>query len=244
MCTESYIPLTSDQFILTYNRDENVARRTSSPVAELIGDTKVVFPKDMQAGGTWAAAGNNGRICCLLNGAFISHERKTSYSKSRGKLVLEAFEHQNIYDFFNNSNLEDVEPFTIIVLETIDETKLVEFRWNSVCKQVRELDVDRPHFWSSSTLYNFKIREKREAWFKEWIKNSESIDREKILNFHSSTHGDDAANDIVMERENGLRTVSITQIEKSSESFTMNYNDLLKNQRTSLRLEMQQQEYA
>lgn len=244
MCTVSYIPLTNDQFILTSNRDENIDRPTSSPVAEIIGDTKVIFPKDLQAGGTWIAAGNNGRLCCLLNGAFISHERKTSYSKSRGKLLLEAFKNQNIYDFFNNSNLEDVEPFTIIALETIGGNKLIEFRWNSICKQVRELDSDSPHFWSSSTLYNFKIREKRETWFNDWINNSKSIDSENILKFHSSTCRDDAANDLVMERENGLRTVSITQIKKLSENFRMVYIDLQKNQKTSLMLDIKQEEYA
>ena len=122
--------------------------------------------------------------------------------------------------------------------------KLIEFRWNSVCKQVRELDIDRPHLWSSATLYNFQIREKREAWFKEWIINSESIDRENILKFHSSTHGDDPANELVMERENGFQTVSITQLDMSSEKFTMIYNDLLKNQKTSHMIGIKQNVYA
>ena len=105
------MPLNRDQFILTSNRDEWIARPTLSPLTEVIGDTKVMFPKDLEAGGTWIAAGDNGRICCLLNGAYVSHERKSSYAKSRGKLALETFEHQDIYDFFNYSNLEEVEPF-------------------------------------------------------------------------------------------------------------------------------------
>lgn len=238
------MPLNSDQFILTSNRDERIARLASSPVTEVIGDTKVIFPKDMEAGGTWIAAGDNGRICCLLNGAYVSHKRKSNYAKSRGKLVLETFEYEDIYDFFNYSNLEEVEPFTLIVIETGDETKLIEFRWNSVCKQVRELDIDRPHLWSSATLYNFRIREKREVWFKEWIINSKSIDHEKILEFHSSTHGNDPDNDIVMERENGIRTVSITQLNISFKNFTMVYNDLLKNQISSHMIDLKQKVYA
>ncbi len=238
------MPLSSDQFILTSNRDERIARPTSSPVTEVIGDTDVIFPKDLEAGGTWIAAGNNGRICCLLNGAFVSHKRKSNYAKSRGKLALEAFEYENIYDFFNHCKLEEVEPFTLIVIETGDEMKLIEFRWNSVCKQVRELDIDRPYLWSSATLYNFRTREKREVWFKEWIINSERIDCEKILTFHASAHGDDQANDLIMERENGLQTVSITQLDISSEKFTMVYNDLLTNKKTSLTLDVKQNTYA
>lgn len=237
------MPLISEQFILTSNRDERIARPTSSPVTEVIGETEVIFPKDLVAGGTWIAAGDNGRICCLLNGAFVSHNRKSNYAKSRGKLVLEAFKYENVYDFFNQCKLEEVEPFTLIVIETGDEMKLIEFRWNSVCKQVRELDIYRPYLWSSATLYNFRIREKREVWFKEWIINSERIDREKILTFHSSTHGDDQANDVIMERENGLQTVSITQLEISSENFTMVYYDLLTNLKTSLTQEVKQNAY-
>jgi uncharacterized protein with NRDE domain len=228
------MPLNGEQFVITSNRDERIARPTLSPVTEVIGATKVIFPKDLEAGGTWIAAGDNGRICCLLNGAYVSHEKKSSYSKSRGKLVLAVFECEDIYDFFNHCNLEEVEPFTLIVIETEDEMKLIEFRWNSVCKQVRDLDVDRPYLWSSATLYNFRIREKREAWFKEWILTSKSIDREKILKFHSSSHGSDPENDLVMERANGLRTVSITQIELYRDSLNMHYHDLLKNQKTSL----------
>ena len=244
MCTVSFIPLNSEHFILTSNRDERIARPTLSPVTEVIGDTKVIFPKDLEAGGTWIAAGDNGRMCCLLNGAYVSHEKKSGYSKSRGKLALEAFEYENIYDFFNQSNLEEVEPFTLIVIETGDEMKLIEFRWNSVCKQVRELDIDRPHLWSSATLYNFRIREKREMWFEEWIINSNSIDREKVLKFHSSRHGSDPENDLVMERANGLKTVSITQVELYHDSLSMYYNDLLKKQKTSLTNDIKQNAYV
>lgn len=238
------MPLHKERFILTSNRDERIARPSLSPVTEVIGDSKVIFPKDLEAGGTWIAAGDNGRICCLLNGAYVSHKRKSSYSKSRGKLTLEAFEYQNIYDFFNHINLEEVEPFTLIVIETEDETKLIEFRWNSVCKQVRELDIDRPHLWSSATLYNFRIREKREVWFKEWILNSNNIDREKILRFHSSSHGSDPENDLVMERANGLKTVSITQVELYHDDLSMHYHDLLNNHSTLLTQEIKLNNYA
>ena len=244
MCTVSFMPLNSEHFILTSNRDERIARTTLSPVTEVIGDTKVIFPKDLEAGGTWIAAGDNGRICCLLNGAYVSHEKKSSYSKSRGKLALEAFDYENIYDFFNYSNLEEVEPFTLVIVETAGEMKLIEFRWNSVCKQVRELDIDLPHLWSSATLYNFRIREKRDMWFKEWIISTNRIDREKILKFHFESHESDPENDLVMERANGFKTVSITQVELYYDTLNMHYHDLRKNQKTSITNGIKQNAYA
>ena len=70
MCTVSFIPVSNEHIILTSNRDERVNRATLPPVAEVVEDTTVFFPKDEEAGGTWFAAGDNGRVCCLLNGAF------------------------------------------------------------------------------------------------------------------------------------------------------------------------------
>jgi len=244
MCTVSYIPIKVEQFILTSNRDERIARPTLSPVAEIIGNTTVFFPKDQQAGGTWIAAGDNGRICCLLNGAFKKHKRKVSYAKSRGKILLEAFEHENIRDFLLHSALDEVEPFTLIVSDIKPEHKLREFRWDAEQKHTRELDVVKPHIWSSATLYSKKIRKQRENWFGSWLKSQTHFDRENIMDFHSFPHGNDPENDVVMERTNGLKTVSITQVEVYPDSFNMHYHDLLKDQKTSLTKGIKRNSYA
>ena len=66
----------------------------------------------------------------------------------------------------------------------------------------------------------------------------------KILKFHSSTHGEDPANDVVMERENGLRTVSITQVELNHGALNMHYHDLLKNQKISFTNKIKQNAYV
>ena len=244
MCTVSFIPVNKEQFVLTSNRDERNIRPTLSPVTEVIGDTTVFFPKDVKAGGTWIAAGDNGRICCLLNGAFERHEKKPYYAKSRGKILLETFDHQNIYDFFNYSKLDEIEPFTLIVIETGDKPKLLEFRWDAFKKHIRELEYHKPYIWASATLYNEKVREQREQWFTGWLKSDDNINRENILKFHSSSHGNDPSNDVMMERVHGLQTVSITQIEISSDSFSMQYHDLLKKQTTSLTQGIKQNNYA
>ena len=99
MCTVSFIPLGNNEFYLTSNRDEWNLRPTLAPVTEIIAGQEVTFPKDETAGGTWIAAGENGRVCCLLNGAFERHERKLPYGLSRGKVILMAFEYENVADF-------------------------------------------------------------------------------------------------------------------------------------------------
>lgn len=238
MCTVTYIPIETGKFILTSNRDERIVRSTSSPRTESINGTNVFFPRDEQAGGTWIAAGDNGRVCCLLNGAFEKHERKELYLKSRGKIVLEAFEFEDLSEFFQDVTLDDVEPFTLIIVDNSEQSELYEFRWDGNKKHLIELDILTHKIWSSATLYSKQIREDRENWFNTWLKAKTQIERDSIMSFHSFSHGNDPENDVIMERTGGLKTVSITQIEFSGNSFSMHYFDLLKEQKSTLTKEI------
>jgi hypothetical protein len=211
---------------------------------EIIGDNKVYFPKDMESGGTWIAMGDNSRICCLLNGAFENHVPKPEYAKSRGKLLLESFEFESVHDFFEFCDLNEVAPFTLVIIEMDETPRLFEFRWDSSQKHIKELNPGQAHFWSSATLYNKEVRNQRAQWFEAWLRRSEKVDGESILRFHGSSHGDNPTNDLVMERTNGLQTVSITQVVISNETFSMVYNDLLKDQKTSLTEHFKQYVYA
>ena len=244
MCTVSYIPTDNGQFILTSNRDEKIVRPTLPPVTEVIGNTTVFFPKDKEAGGTWIAAGDNGRICCLLNGAFARHKRKKAYRRSRGRVLLEAFEYEHILDFLQESELKEVEPFTMIITDPDSSEKLIEFRWDAIQKHILELDNQSPHIWSSATLYSKNVRKQREHWFKSWIANKVVFKGDDVLNFHSSPHGEDPENDIVMERSLGIQTVSITQVEMLPDNFNMHYHDLLKTQRFTLTKEIKRNNYV
>lgn len=115
MCTVSYIPQKSDSgFVLTSNRDEVSFRPTKAPEIYKTGDTKICFPKDEKAGGSWLAANDKGRVCCLLNGAFVAHQKKPVYVQSRGKILIElASSSLPPIIFYEKKNLEEVEPFTI-----------------------------------------------------------------------------------------------------------------------------------
>lgn len=237
MCTVSFLPLNKKGFILTSSRDEKIVRPTSSPITQNIAGNNVFFPKDLEKGGTWIASGENGRVCCLLNGALEKHKKKPSYEKSRGKILLEAFEHENVDDFIRLSQLEEVEPFTLIAIENYKKRiRMQEFRWDGSKKHINNKDICQPHIWSSSTLYEKKIRKQREQWFLAWISEQGEGEYDKLnaLKFHTSRHGEDPAHDIMMERQGGLQTVSITQVVLADESFEMYYHDLIKNNTASL----------
>ena len=224
MCTVTTIPLNGNKIVLTSNRDESKARPTLSPTATAIGNSQVYFPKDLEAGGTWIAAGNQGRICCLLNGAFVKHKRHLPYAKSRGQVLLDAFNYANILDFFEEVKLNKIEPFTLVV---IDQKDLYEFRWDAKEKHLKKLNINEPHIWASATLYSDETRAQRTKWFSRFLEKNNNISPQTIYDFHSSKHGTDPENDVVMTRtKKGLQTVSITQIVAEKDVITMSYHDL------------------
>lgn len=234
MCTVSFLPLSNNGFILTSSRDEKIARPTSPPIAQSIAGNNVFFPKDLEKGGTWIGSADNGRVCCLLNGAFEKHKRKPLYEKSRGIILLETFEYQRADDFIELVKLEGVEPFTLIIIENYGSSiKMIEFRWDGSKKHLNAKDISKPHIWSSATLYDKKVRIQREQWFYEWLSEQSEYKRSEILEFHTSRHGENSEYDILMERTGGLQTVSVTQVTFADECFEMHYHDLVKNLNSS-----------
>lgn len=233
MCTVTYIPPSDEQgFILTSNRDEKVIRETKAPDIYQINGINVCFPKDLEKGGSWIAVGNNGRLVCLLNGAFIPHQKQAFHTHSRGQVLLAiATFNGDLKDFFENEDLNTTEPFTIISIEHKKEkvTSMLEFIWDGAQKHIAILNPEKPGIWSSVTLYSNNDRELRRIWFEDFLnKNNEVIQAEDVYSFHSGEHTNDQTVNLLMEREGGLKTVSITQVVPIENGFSMKYTDLLK----------------
>lgn len=231
MCTVTYIPAAENRgFTLTSNRDEKVFRPTKPPAIAWYNHIKVAFPQDAKAGGSWIAISEKGRVCCLLNGAFTSHQKQEHHTKSRGKIVIElASTALDVGTLFKSTELQNVEPFTMVVIEQAHgQIILSEFVWDGKQKYYRELDKNTAYIWSSATLYNAESRHERKSWFDGFIANSgDDVSPEKILDFHTSKHTDDHALNLMMKREGGLKTVSVTQVTGHDESVKMKYWDLM-----------------
>jgi Transport and Golgi organisation 2 len=232
MCTVTYIPQTKENcFILTSNRDEKMHRETIPPTVYPVNGTEISFPKDLQAGGSWIAANNKGRLSCLLNGAFVLHKKQAFHLQSRGKILLEMNAYfESVLDFFAEKDLSDVEPFTIINIENEkgEIKSMHEFVWDGMKKHISELDTNVPKIWSSVTLYSHKDRELRNIWFDKFLsENLNGISPEKVYHFHSGDHTSDQTVNLLMQREGGLKTVSITQVTPMKNSFRMTYSDIL-----------------
>jgi uncharacterized protein with NRDE domain len=224
MCTVTYVPQKNGGFTLTSNRDEAPHRSPQNITQTNLYQRNMLFPRDTTAGGTWIATSDRNRVVCLLNGAFDFHRHEPPYRKSRGLMVLEAFEYPRLADFTKNYDFCDMEPFTFILSEG---EKLIELRWDGTQKYMQELNHQAMHIWASATLYTSEVQQKRVNWFEAWRKEQEDYHPERILDFHRTAGDGDPWNDVMMNRQGIVQTVSITQIINDGAEINMHYHDLV-----------------
>lgn len=222
MCTVTYIPINKTDFILTSSRDVPFTREKALHPKKYIEDNvEINYPKDGRASGTWIGFSNRNRLICLLNGGFKDHVSEKSYRKSRGIIVKDLLKEQEIFSALSEINLENIEPFTLVIVDWNNELQLIEFVWDGKKKHRKELKQEN-YIWSSSTLYDEKMKQLRIKWFKDWkLKNN----KEEILNFHHRAGIGDSNVDVIMKRER-VGTVSITQVVKIDDIVGINYEEI------------------
>ncbi|MEO0570804.1 MAG: NRDE family protein [Bacteroidota bacterium] len=222
MCTVSFLPL-GKKICITSNRDEHISRKSNLiPTVETLNGKKIFYPKDSGAGGTWFSLNEDGTVIVLLNGAFANHKRQPPYRKSRGLIVLDIISQDNTLKSIRGINLESIEPFTLVVFRNWE---LWELRWDGTQKHLKQLDSAKAYLWSSWTLYDKGAQTKRNGYFERFIVENEVFDTEKILNFHRENHGDHE-NGFVIDRQNGLKTLSITQAVLEEQVIVLDHYDL------------------
>lgn len=227
MCTVTFIPV-KDRIFFTSNRDEKVGRTDAlAPAVYQFSSGRLLFPKDGDAGGTWIAAHENGNVIVFLNGGWKAHIPSPPYRKSRGLILLDLADHHTPYNSFLAINLNNIEPFTAVIF---DNRHLFECRWDGQRKHITELNASLNYMWSSCTLYNDEVISKRNTWFEQWLEENPRPTQADILNFHQFTGDGDVQNDLMMNREGEMFTVSITSVELSPKSAKMEYLDLKRDQ--------------
>ena len=235
MCTVSFIPV-KDKFFITSNRDEKVNRKIAvAPALYVFNNQKIIFPKDADAGGSWIAMKENGDAAVLLNGAFICHKAEPTYRQSRGIIFLNIFATDRPSVTFTKINLQDIEPFTIVLLEN---NSLYEFRWDGNEKYCKQLSINRSYIWSSATLYDGFTIKKREQWFVDFLNNHTNLTQQDILHFHQFSGDGDKKNDFLMERERAFATVSISGICLTKDRGSMIYTDFKNNKTSEIKIEL------
>lgn len=235
MCTVTYIPKKNNTFILTSNRDEAIGRTTLVPSFYDIDGVKMLFPKDAVAGGSWIGISEKSRMICLLNGGFEAHIRVENYKMSRGVVVKKLLKAEDLSQAIAQFDYKGIEPFTIVAIDWSGDLKATELVWDGYKAHITILG-DEPKIWSSATLYDATMKEKRRDWFSVF---SETTDWSptSLFDFHTKAGEGDAHIDLQMNR-GLLKTVSVTQVEKSEDTCTMTYHDLQKEEIHTTEFEM------
>ena len=226
MCTVTFIPV-RDKIYITSNRDEKHWRSPAlEPSVYPFSTGRLLFPKDADAGGTWIAAHENGQTIVFLNGGFVCHTPNPPYRRSRGLILLDLVNSANAFATFERISLDNIEPFTAIIFV---EGQLHECRWDGQQKHTKQLPITEPHIWSSATLYDDAVIAKRNSWFDNWLQQHAEPTGADILHFHQFTGDGDSHNDLRMNRNGMVFTVSVTQMAISEDEIRMQYLDLKNN---------------
>lgn len=226
MCTLTFIPK-KEGFILTSSRDEVISRPTLSPKTYTIHQQSLVYPKDELKGGTWLVMGET-KVICLLNGSEKKFTLKENYTESRGKLVLDHFKFKNSEQFVEETSFENVAPFTMVIFNLDFEISIEEITWNGIEKEIQYFNPKSSKIWSSATLYSKEKRMERENWFSNFL-GENNLEKTDLLNFHQQEHTTEAATNILMKRNDGKQTTSISQINVTEKESTFFHLDLLNN---------------
>lgn len=233
MCTVTYLPKPESGFILTHNRDEHYLRGVASmPEIKTIHNTSVATPVDTQAAGTWVATSGEYTLC-LLNGGFIKHKHNPPYRHSRGKIILDFFEYKNVEAFVNGYDLQNIEPFTLIIIKH-NRREINQLVYDEIRLHHTVLDNNAAHIWSSATLYTEDDRVRRKKYFEHFLQHN-TYTQEEIIRFHTNKYEQYTDEGILINREDVLKTVSLTSIHKSA-SVLMYYEDFILDRSVSLSL--------
>lgn len=223
MCTVTIVPKGKQDFILTSNRDEAPNRVSLPPESYQVNDTLVLFPKDKLSDGTWIGISEVNRVVCVLNGGFERHKRQPNYRKSRGVVAKDFLTYEKLEPSVKIYDFQNIEPFTMVIADWNVNLKFYELIWDGAVKHFTKLPLE-PKIWSSATLYNEIMKNERLQWFEDF-KAKQVLNKETLLDFHKNTEANNSDYGVVMDR-GFVRTTSITQIDKQSDTVTMHYENL------------------
>ncbi|MET3731795.1 NRDE family protein [Moheibacter stercoris] len=153
MCILSIFSKQNGDFILTQNRDESHLRPTSDKIENRkFGTKEFTGPIDLVSNGTWMYYAKD-YVVCILNGEYEKHQHRPPYARSRGLIALDFLNYSTDNEFVEQINLENVEPFTMVMLDRHSSSKNI-LVWDGQNKYLEDHSDEQLIVRSSSTLYD------------------------------------------------------------------------------------------
>jgi len=128
-----------------------------------------------------------------------------------------------IYTKEKDYNLQDIEPFTLIIIDWNKSLKFFELVWDGTKRHITNLPL-ASYIWSSSTLYTEEKKQARLKWFNDF-KSENNLTSKTVLNFHKTAGKNNLDYGVIMNR-GFVKTTSISQIEKTGDLITMYFENL------------------
>jgi len=212
MCIVTIFSEENGDFILTQNRDESRLRPSSKEIeTKNYNGINYTGPVDLHSGGTWTYYSDD-FVVCVLNGAYKKHQHRPPYRKSRGLIILELMNYKLIEEFVEKINLNEIEPFTMIMLNRQNNEKKI-LVWDGTKKFVENHSKEKLIVRSSSTLYDDGEKQRHKMIFE----NTDSVNPEKIMQIHKE----------IKMNENpvfpGVITTSVTQIIRNGNTINLKF---------------------
>lgn len=231
MCTLTFAALAKDQFCLTSNRDESILRESAiAPSRVLWRDAHdLLMPIDQTGRGTWLAVHlQQRRIQVLLNGAFQAHTHQPPYRKSRGLVLLDAFDFPNLQAFANAYNAQAIEPFTLVAFH-LAPLQIEEVKWDGATFHHQLIRNTHSYLWSAAMLYPSAVHTRSATQFAAL---PHPIDPAAILAFHSTEVYPQKMERHGLLPHPRLATVSTSQLMANTDGITYRYLDYQHNHET------------
>lgn len=222
MCTVVFVP-GNNKYCFASLRDEDPRRaKAVTPTLQSNNEVMYLSPVDPVGGGTWLGVNEMGYVIVLLNGGFEKHPAGGTYLKSRGTIVKEILSSAMPVVDWMLMDMDNIEPYTLVVWA---DNNLFQLVWDGTAKHKVRLATDKPYLWSSSTLYNNKIKIYRRELFENWMATNPSISKKALFDFFNSFTDDE--NGFIMNRSEHIKTLSYSFVELTdNEAAVMNYLDL------------------
>ena len=222
MCTVTYIPLDSGNYLFSTSRDEHRDRPDPLPPKKYkVAMNEVCFPKDPVGGGTWILS-NSSYTLCILNGAFTPHKRTPPYRESRGLIPLHFIECGNSTHFLKNYRFDGIEAFTLVIVsDKLQEVE--EIRWDQENIHYQKIDPRKPAIWASAPLYTREMQNMRKKWFSAFLSEHPLPKTKDLLKFYIEYGNGNSHSGLIINRDNGVRTGSICCIERIQPKKKMHY---------------------
>lgn len=225
MCTLTYVPQPG-QSIITVNRDEAPSRAASDPIIrEVNGRQFWLAPEPVSGGSNFVLDIINQRLLVLLNGAFKPHKHDPPYRKSRGVVMMEAFDHGTLRALNAVYDFTDIEPFTLLSFQNM---RWEELRWEGTEGHYSTPNADENAIWSSAKLYQPEVVTEREKAFHQYLKESRAVYPQQLFEIHRRPTDDPRGLGFRMNYEDRVKTVSVTQLILKEGRVSLRYIDLIR----------------